>query len=698
MIHINIQAYSDSRTLVPPGIIRLHDDAPQKKQYVCDLIRCRSSRSIAWATILAGFAALILVSGAVLAQAKLDNATCLSCHDGKKEKPAVTEADGKTRTLRVLDEARFGKGVHAKMECVACHQNIVDDKSPHQKGSAPAADCAQCHQDLWAKAKAEGKDKEKPRLGVVAQNVDFYRRSLHAQPDKEHPNQPKAKCNDCHEAHYFDVPPQGSAERKGAWRLGTPALCGEKCHGDALDEYKESVHGVAALEKKDTKAAVCMDCHTAHSVASTSGEVFKTLITRECGTCHVENFGSYGDTYHGQVNRLGYGYTAKCYDCHGSHSILKVSDKNSKVHPDNVLGTCRTCHSGKKELKEATAGFVSFGPHANPHDFKRYPQMWITARFMWALLAGVFAFFWLHSGLWYYREYKDRSERKAQPHVDVAQLPPELQGKQVRRFGPVWRLAHLAFALSVMLLVLTGMTVFYSQSSWAPIVMKLLGGPQVAGIIHRVAAAVMLGIFAVHLVYVTVHLWNIRRTFRWFGPDSLVPSWQDLKDMIGMFKWFLGKGPKPLFDRWTYWERFDYWAVFWGMAIIGGSGAMLAFPTAVASVLPGWVLNVAMLVHGEEAFLAAVFLFTVHFFNNHFRPDKLPPPDVVMFTGSVALEEFRREHPMQYRRLLESGELRNYLVDAPSRPMTLASKLLGLFLIAFGLLLLGLVAAGFFRT
>ncbi len=131
-----------------------------------------------------------------------------------------------------------------------------------------------------------------------------------------------------------------------------------------------------------------------------------------------------------------------------------------------------------------------------------------------------------------------------------------------------------------------------------------------------------------------------------------MPNWKDLDDALAMFKWFFGKGPRPAFDRWTYWEKFDYWAVFWGMAIIGGSGMMLAFKEATASVLPGWVFNIATLVHGEEAILAAVFLFTVHFFNNHFRPDKLPPPDIVMFTGTVALEEFRREHALEYQRLV----------------------------------------------
>jgi hypothetical protein len=115
-----------------------------------------------------------------------------------------------------------------------------------------------------------------------------------------------------------------------------------------------------------------------------------------------------------------------------------------------------------------------------------------------------------------------------------------------------------------------------------------------------------------------------------------------------------------------------------------------------ATYLPGWVFNVDTLVHGEEGFLAAVFLFTVHFFNNHFRPDKLPPPDVVMFTGTQSLEEFRQDHPAYYQRLVDAGELEQYLVDAPKPQMTRASKILGLALIAIGLTLLVLVTIGFF--
>src|SRR3970282_2070807 len=184
----------------------------------------------------------------------------------------------------------------------------------------------------------------------------------------------------------------------------------------------------------------------------------------------------------------------------------------------------------------------------------------------------------------------------------------------------------------------------------------MFGSPKVAALVHRTAAAVMLGIFFIHLVYLVVRIGRNWRGFHWFGPVSPVPHWEDAQDTGGMFAWFLGRRPRPQFDRWTYWEKFDYWAVFWGMAIIGGSGFMLALPNAPASVLPGWVFHVATIVHGEEAVLAAVFLFTVHFFNNHFRPDKFPL-DTVMFTGAVPLEEFKREHALEYRRLVATGQL-----------------------------------------
>lgn len=596
----------------------------------------------------------------------------------------------------------FSKSVHAGLQCISCHQGIKDATRPHQ-AVAKTPGCVQCHTDLYAKAKAENTLKPNSRLGVVVENIAAYKKTFHALQNKDDPTHVNATCDNCHDTHAFNVPPKGSPERT-AWHLTIPNTCGAQCHTDELEEYGSSVHGKLVLDKHDAKGAVCTDCHTSHAITNTSAEPFKLKIVQACGGCHQESLKSYSETFHGQVNTLGYGYTAKCYNCHGSHGILAVTDPASTVHPNNRLKTCQQCHSGKKswpELQKATPGFLTFAPHANTHDFKKYPQMWIASKFMLSLLVGVFAFFWVHSALWYYREYKDgcpvfdNPKGNTKSHLKIDELlKGQAKGKQIRRFSKLVRSAHLIFAMVTMTLILTGMLVFYADTHWAHVVVQALGGAKNAGLIHRVCASAFIGIFLTQLLYVGNKLLR-SKTFKWFGPDSLIPNWTDLKNIVAMFKWFIGKGARPVFDRWTYWEKFDFWAVFWGVGIIGSSGLMLAFPHITASILPGWMFNVLTLVHGEEAFLAAVFLFTVHFFNNHFRPDKFPPPDVVMFTGSVHVEEFKREHTEHYNRLVESGELEKYLVDAPSKKMTVASKVLGLTLISIGLTLLVLVIIGF---
>lgn len=586
------------------------------------------------------------------------------------------------------------------MECVACHTGINDSPSAgktHARSTATperVASCPDCHQKLWEDAQKNNTAASKPRLGVVAANIEAYKNSFHAKI-KKGDTQPLAFCEDCHSSHTFNVPPKESPQRS-TWKLSTAEVCGEKCHSDQLDEYKESVHGKAVYDKQDAKAATCIDCHTSHSVGNTSAVPIKLAITANCGNCHTDEYKSYKATYHGQVSTLGYGNTAKCFDCHGSHGIAAVKDPASKVHADNRLETCQSCHNGKK-AGTAAAGFVSFQPHARTNDFHRYPQVFLGFQLMVGLLLGTFGFFWLHTALWFYRELKDRREGKTTPHIKLDALPSEYKGKHFRRFSPTWRVAHILFALSLMALTFTGMPLFYPDAAWAPWVMKALGGPVVAGNIHRVCAIVFAGVFFWHLVYIAIKIWRQRKTFRVFGPESLVPGIQDLKDIIAMFKWFFGKAPRPVFDHWTYWEKFDYWAPFWGVTIIGVSGLMMWLPNLTATYLPGWVFNVAAIFHGEEAFLAVVFLFTVHFFNNHFRPDKFPV-EIVMFTGTMSLDHYRAEHALEFERLKASGQLDQYVVDAPSAPVTWASKVLGFILIAVGLTLLFGVAVGFFSS
>ena len=629
--------------------------------------------------ILAG-SLLLPVCGSAAAQGsdpKLTNPKCLKCHG--REGFSRKSADGEMRDLHVNAEA-FEHSVHGMRDCVNCHKDIV--KIPHRKGIDHKVGCVQCHTELWEEAQQAGTTQENVRLGVVMQQIESYMGSIHARPSIEDQSRTNATCYDCHDAHY--VTPIDS--KVGADdRLEIPEVCG-KCHTEERDQYFTSVHGEQILAG-NANAAVCSDCHTTHNIEKPNADSGRLAITQQCGTCHDDKLESYLGTYHGKVTKLGYAQTAKCYDCHGSHQTKRVDDPRSSMHLDNRLKTCQNCHA------DATEGYVSFQPHGTSDDLGNYPQMWFASKFMIGLLLSTFGFFWLHSALWFFREYQDRKQGKDRPHILTGELA--LEGKtHIRRFGRWWRLAHLIGALSIMTLTVTGITVLFPESFWAPGLMSALGGPEIAGTIHRIGAIGFMGVFFVHLIYFTFHLGRTWKTFDWFGPNSLIPNWNDLNDIIAMFQWFFGLAPRPMFEHFTYWEKFDYWAPFWGMTIIGVSGLMMWFPSVTASVLPGWVFNVAAIVHGEEAFLAAVFLFTVHFFNNHFRPDKFPQ-DITMFTGKVPVEIYKHEHRREYDRLLASGELDKYLVQAPSKPMTRASKVLGTVLISFGLFLLTLVLTGF---
>jgi cytochrome b subunit of formate dehydrogenase len=174
------------------------------------------------------------------------------------------------------------------------------------------------------------------------------------------------------------------------------------------------------------------------------------------------------------------------------------------------------------------------------------------------------------------------------------------------------------------------------------------------------------------------------------GPNGMMFSLTDLKEIAGSFGWFLGKAPRPRYGRWTYWEKFDYFAVFWGVAVIGMSGLLLWFPTFFTRFMPGWLLNVATIIHSDEALLAVGFIFTVHFFNTHFRPEKFPM-DTVIFTGGIPLEEFKQDRPREYEELVKSGELEQRLEPAPDPRDVRGWKIFGTIAVSLGILLILLI-------
>lgn len=264
--------------------------------------------------------------------------------------------------------------------------------------------------------------------------------------------------------------------------------------------------------------------------------------------------------------------------------------------------------------------------------------------------------------------------------------------RYVRRFGRPEIVEHLLLFMSFLGLAATGLPLRFPQSAWARPMARLFGNYGITGMIHRVFAAVLIGVFLVHVARIAARILRSERGILW-GPTSLVPQPRDVADLYRHVRWFLQRGPKPAFGRYTYWEKFDYWAVFWGMFIIGISGLMLWFPEFFARFLPGWVFNIALLVHGDEALLAVGFIVIIHFFNSHVRPNKFPM-DTVIFTGVVAEREFMEERPLEYDRLQSAGAYESKLTEPPHPELVRRARLGGGIAVAIGLVLVALILVG----
>jgi cytochrome b subunit of formate dehydrogenase len=246
------------------------------------------------------------------------------------------------------------------------------------------------------------------------------------------------------------------------------------------------------------------------------------------------------------------------------------------------------------------------------------------------------------------------------------------------------RILHFLIVSSFLGLVLTGMPIKFSHSPVVVTLAPYFGGIVMARFLHRFFAIITFFYFAVHLIHVFHrHFFKKERGLFW-GANSMVPHPNDLKNLMAHFRWFLHLGPRPKFGRFTYWEKFDYWAVFWGVGMIGTSGLFLWFPTLFAKYFPGWIFNVAVIIHSDEALLAAGFIFIVHFFNTHLRPTKFPLDDVII-TGRISREEMLYEHPLEYEYLQEKGLLERRRIDPPPLWMRNVSKVIGFSAMGLGI-------------
>jgi len=610
---------------------------------------------------------------------------CAQCHIGatpSMERPCDTiVARVDCAVCHAEQVAQYNESTHGTLaargdqdapSCLDCHGihdvRLKTDPRSSTYVSNVAALCAECH--------GEGGAADRRYTGDAGHMVENYAASVHGQAISESGLVVSANCTDCHTAHH--VLPQDD-RRSTIHRSRISETC-SSCHQGIRETFITSIHFTGEADG-DIELPMCDDCHSSHEITRTDARGFMREIVATCGKCHQDVTESYFDTFHGKVVKLGYTETAKCQDCHGSHDILPPEDPNSRLSRDNIVATCAECHEGSHRR------FAGYLTHATHHDKDKYPFIYGTWLLMTILLVGTFSFFGIHTLLWLPRSIQ------AMRHARSLRSTSEASGaKQYRRFERLPRYLHILIIISFLGLAMTGMTLKFSYLPWAQWISHMLGGFQGTGVIHRICALITFFYFARHIVDLIGRHRRSGRSFRQFITDreSMAPNGRDLKEFVQTMKWFVGVGPRPRYGRWTYWEKFDYFAVFWGVGMIGFSGLILWFPEQFTLVLPGWFINVATIIHSDEALLATGFIFTVHFFNTHFRPDRFPM-DPIIFTGRMSVEEFKEDRPREYEELVASGKLDEKLVEPMHPSMVKAFRIFGFTALTIGLALVVLI-------
>lgn len=375
------------------------------------------------------------------------NDDCLSCH----EDPSAKRANGSSI---FVDKKVFGDSVHgaAGASCVDCHQDLARATDfPHSEKLAPV-DCATCHasqvEDYRKSVHARERGKSKaskaatctdchgihdilpskdaasrtnhfnlpttclrchaniavvPGAGGPAVNQPaLFHDSIHGRALEKSGLKVAPNCANCHGAHAIRDPK--TDPKSLVFRSKVPATCGA-CHEKIVDEYSTSIHG-EQLAKGNQKVPVCSDCHTAHAISAGS-DARRLAILHQCGGCHERQLKTYRDTYHGQVSAMGFSRVATCADCHTAHRIHPAGDPRSSVAAPTRVTTCQRCHPG------VGPSFAKYDPHADTHDRGRSQLLWATSLFMKILLVGVFAFFGIHTVLWFPRSVKARRDTDA---------------------------------------------------------------------------------------------------------------------------------------------------------------------------------------------------------------------------------------------------------------------------------------------
>jgi len=497
----------------------------------------------------------------------------------------------------------------------------------------PEASCKICHADVLALRRSVPED------------------DAHAGVD----------CMECHLGRGFNPhrPPELSADEEalveafGGYSEHSPEIIAgcTDCHDDVTEVWRESIHGAGPRTDTGVRRPGCVSCHGPLHAGTTS-PADKRAMTARCIACHEFGVGepgstdayvadTYRDTIHGKMIALGNYQAAACFDCHGAHDIRAVDDPRATVYPDNRAATCRKCHPGATDSFTAA---ISHQPHTIDADF----WAWATALGFSVLTVGTLLMLFVHLGLDLFHAVRNALTNGEPPEHGPASAPLAADDEVVRFDGHI-RLQHALMIVSFVTLALTGWPLKSAAVGTSSGFVQALGGQAALAVIHRCAGALLIFVTFYHLIYLFV---------RWRRGEistDMIPGIKDAKDLGGNVLFYLGlRRERPKFGKYTYYEKFDYWAIFWGVPIMAITGLVLWFPEIAARLLPGDFITLAFIAHSDEALLAILAIFLWHFYNQHLRPAVFPM-SWVWITGRITGEALYDEHRLTYEE--KYGEL-----------------------------------------
>ena len=547
--------------------------------------------------LLSSFLAFILVILFSQASYAVDAENCLMCH--RFRGLARVDKEGNYR-LFYVDETLFNKGPHARVSCKGCHADI--EKIPHD--NAKPVDCLRsCHIEEPTREIIFTHEKVHETLKDSVHALTAEDGTPRSFPD-DYPN-----CKDCHDIPLFRPVSLFKTVRAGVSERAISRCV--VCHTDEHFARYYYSHVTTRMHKaRDPREVVAM-----------------------CSTCHADPafakrhnlpdvVSSYLETYHGKAVLFGSSLAPDCLDCHaghnGVHEMRAKTDPNSSIYPDNRALTCSTqdCHS------TATSALASFDVHATRNISTHKLEFGVAMFFVVMTLAILMPILTLNM-LGLLRELlpSHEAETEIERLVKLAEKKAVLEGG-IRRFTGSHRVQHAFLVIVFVILCATGLPMKFPEASWAPAVYQLFGGIRGAPIVHRIAGVALLVGFVLHVGMI---LLNVTRALAREGKLSIrnwikavlalpmIPGPQDLKDIIKLTKYVFFLSPhRPNFGRFSWKEKLEYLGLFWGIGLLGVTGALLWAESLSSHVIPGWLLNVCYLAHTYESILAVAHITLVH--------------------------------------------------------------------------------------